>query len=66
MQHIWRRLVAWIQDRCEHNPGRVSADILEGCVPETAVQWCHDCGACRIIHVGHKRADWRKVLRYDD
>lgn len=34
---------------CQHPPEKVVADVLEGDVPGTAVQWCKVCGAVRIV-----------------
>lgn len=46
---IWR-VVKLAQQRCEHPPEHVSADITEGCAVWSSgesydVKWCRICGA---------------------
>lgn len=51
MSGLWAWLLTRLQDRCEHDPSHVSADILEGDVAalNVMVQWCRRCGAYRRI-----------------
>jgi hypothetical protein len=36
-----------LQKRCQHKSSHVKADILEGAIDLTQVQWCQHCGAWR-------------------
>lgn len=46
MNWIFKRLLKWLQRRCEHKA--MKADLLEGDSREFAVAWCEECGAVRI------------------
>lgn len=59
-------LVRRWQDRCQHNPENVTADILEACFSGTQVQYCNRCAAMRIVHEGRDGrrhiGDWRTLI----
>lgn len=60
---LMKRVASWLQSRCPHDPENVSADILDGGHDGTQVQWCHECGAVRMLYrASDNRGDWRTVL----
>lgn len=52
-------LFEFFQRRCPHDPGYVTADILEGATKDLQVQWCRRCGAARVVNDG-REWDWRE------
>jgi len=60
------KLLGWLQSKCEHPSETVSADILEGCSPDSEVKWCRICGAYAVHYKPHHlppywtapRANW--------
>ena len=54
---LWAKLLQWAQERCEHPPGIVSADILSGDIEGRGVYWCRACGAYRLWHEQEERGE---------
>jgi hypothetical protein len=42
-----RRLLRWLQRRCNHRA--LKADILEGCGGVYSVRWCETCGGVWVV-----------------
>jgi hypothetical protein len=60
-QHGVNLILESLQSRCTHE--RVTADALEGCVPDMAVKVCQRCGAYAVIYGVHSdrntQGEWR-------
>lgn len=51
MRRVWAWLLTKLQDRCQHDPSHVTADIHEGEHGHQQVQWCRICGAYQFVQV---------------
>lgn len=42
------KVLQFFQRRCQHPPGIVTADLLEGCVEGIEIKYCNRCGAVKL------------------
>jgi len=53
MRRILDRFWAWLIARCQHHPGDVMSDLLEGGGGDIGVRYCRRCGATAIVYGRH-------------